>query len=71
MVNQGHMTQKIISFWLNRDPKAKVGGEVVFGGIDWRRFRGDHTYLPITRKGYWQVFYSETFGCSLLSSSSC
>ncbi|KAH7513540.1 aspartic proteinase [Ziziphus jujuba] len=55
MVEQGHMAQQIISFWLNRDPKAKVGGEIVFGGIDWRHFRGDHTYLPITRSGYWQI----------------
>lgn len=61
MVKQGHMNQQIISFWLNQDPTSKVGGEVVFGGIDWRHFRGDHTYLPVTRKGYWQVFCDENF----------
>ncbi|KAM6565683.1 hypothetical protein CsatA_024811 [Cannabis sativa] len=47
--------QKVFSFWINRDPMSKVGGEIVFGGIDWRRFTGEHTYFPITRKGYWQI----------------
>ncbi|PON64859.1 Aspartic peptidase [Parasponia andersonii] len=55
MVKQGHMAQKVFSFWINRDPMSKLGGEIVFGGIDWRRFTGDHTYFPITRKGYWQI----------------
>ncbi|XP_062108890.1 aspartic proteinase A2-like [Humulus lupulus] len=55
MVIQGQMVQKVFSFWINRDPMSKVGGEIVFGGIDWRRFTGEHTYFPITRKGYWQI----------------
>ncbi|KAJ4721865.1 Aspartic proteinase [Melia azedarach] len=55
MMQQGHMNQQIFSLWLNRDPNAKVGGEIVFGGFDWRHFRGDHTYVPLTEKGYWQI----------------
>ncbi|XP_059636682.1 aspartic proteinase A2-like isoform X2 [Cornus florida] len=55
MVQQGLVSRKLFSFWLNRDPKSKVGGEIVFGGIDWRHFRGDHTYVPLTRNGYWQI----------------
>ncbi|XP_024022915.1 aspartic proteinase isoform X2 [Morus notabilis] len=55
MVKQGHMAQKVFSFWINRDPMSKLGGEIVFGGIDWRRFTGDHIYFPVTRKGYWQI----------------
>ena len=61
MVKQGYMAQKVFSFWINRDPMSKLGGEIVFGGIDWRHFSGDHTYFPITRKGYWQVMYNEFF----------
>lgn len=57
MMQQGHMAQKIFSLWLNQDPMARVGGEIVFGGIDWKHFRGDHTYVPVSRKGYWQVYY--------------
>ncbi|KAL5852919.1 hypothetical protein ACOSQ3_008037 [Xanthoceras sorbifolium] len=61
MVQQGHLSQKLFSFWLNRDPNAKVGGEVVFGGFDWRHFRGDHTYVPVTKKGYWQIEVGDIF----------
>lgn len=55
MVKQGHVSQKIFSLWLNQDPNSKVGGEIVFGGFDWMHFRGDHIYVPITEKGYWQI----------------
>lgn len=55
MVQQGYMSQEIFSLWLNRDPTSEMGGEIVFGGLDWRRFRGDHTYVPVIERGYWQV----------------
>ncbi|KAM0987953.1 hypothetical protein ACFX13_012186 [Malus domestica] len=55
MVQQGHMSQEIFSIWLNHDPTSKLGGEIVFGGFDWRHFIGDHTYVPISQKGYWQI----------------
>ena len=57
MVQQGLVSMEIVSFWLNRDTKAKIGGEVIFGGVDWRHFMGDHTFVPITRKDYWQVWH--------------
>ncbi|XP_041028254.1 aspartic proteinase-like isoform X2 [Juglans microcarpa x Juglans regia] len=55
MFEQHHISQKMFSFWLNRDPTSRLGGEVVFGGLDWRHFRGDHTYVPLTRNDYWQI----------------
>ncbi|KAL4643343.1 hypothetical protein ACB092_02G085300 [Castanea dentata] len=55
MFLQHHISQQIFSFWLNRDPTSRVGGEIVFGGIDWRHFRGDHTYVPLTHQDYWQI----------------
>ncbi|KAI4335112.1 hypothetical protein L6164_013790 [Bauhinia variegata] len=55
MIQQKWIDKQIFSFWLNRDPMAKIGGEIVFGGIDWTHFRGDHTYVPISRNGYWQI----------------
>ncbi|XP_058730035.1 cyprosin-like [Vicia villosa] len=55
MIEQGYMSQKIFSLWLNQNPDSNIGGEIVFGGIDWRHFRGDHTYVPVSQQGYWQI----------------
>ncbi|CAO2832476.1 unnamed protein product [Amaranthus hypochondriacus] len=54
MVDQGLVKYKVFSFWLNRDLKGEVGGELVFGGVDEKHFKGMHTYVPLTEKGYWQ-----------------
>jgi len=27
----------------------------LLGGVDPAHFTGEHTWLPVTRKGYWQV----------------
>ncbi|KAF7113235.1 hypothetical protein RHSIM_RhsimUnG0146600 [Rhododendron simsii] len=55
MVQQGLVTQQVFSIWLNTNPKSEVGGEIVFGGVDWRHFSGDHTFVPIAQSGYWQI----------------
>lgn len=44
----------IFGFWLNRDPTAKNGGEMVVGGIDKDHYTGEITWAPVTKKGYWQ-----------------
>ncbi|KAF3454743.1 hypothetical protein FNV43_RR05191 [Rhamnella rubrinervis] len=54
MVEQGLVNDEVFSFWLNRDPHADVGGELVLGGVNEKHFKGKHTYVPITKKGYWQ-----------------
>lgn len=54
MVEQELVKDQVFSFWLNRDPAAEVGGELVFGGVDEKHFKGKHTYVPLTEKGYWQ-----------------
>ncbi|KAI3417102.1 uncharacterized protein J3R85_014720 [Psidium guajava] len=54
MVQQGLLDDEIFSFWLNRNPDVKEGGEIVFGGVDERHFKGKHVYVPVTQKGYWQ-----------------
>ncbi|PSR97837.1 Aspartic proteinase [Actinidia chinensis var. chinensis] len=61
MLQQGLVSQPVFSFWLNRDPKSKVGGEIVFGGVDWRHFTGEHTFVPITPNGYWQIDVGDVF----------
>lgn len=55
MVKQGLVKEPVFSFWLNRKTDEEEGGEIVFGGVDPKHFKGKHTYVPVTRKGYWQV----------------
>ena len=55
MIKQGLIKEPVFSFWMNRNVAAQEGGELVFGGVDPNHFKGKHTYVPVTRKGYWQV----------------
>ncbi|XP_028108746.1 aspartic proteinase A1-like [Camellia sinensis] len=70
MVEQGIVKEEVFSFWLNRDPDAKDGGELVFGGVDPKHFKGAHTYVPVTQKGYWQ-FEMEDFLIGNYSTGYC
>ncbi|CAA3018189.1 aspartic ase-like [Olea europaea subsp. europaea] len=54
MVKQGLIKEPVFSFWLNRNVEEEEGGEIVFGGVDPNHYNGKHTYVPVTRKGYWQ-----------------
>ncbi|KAI3510253.1 hypothetical protein L1887_25786 [Cichorium endivia] len=54
MIEQGLVREKVFSFWLNRNEADEEGGELVFGGVDPNHFIGEHTYVPVTKKGYWQ-----------------
>lgn len=55
MIKQGLLPEPVFSFWLNRNADAEEGGELVFGGVNDKHFKGKHTYVPVTQKGYWQV----------------
>ncbi|KAK9665871.1 hypothetical protein RND81_14G142100 [Saponaria officinalis] len=54
MVNQGLVKEPVFSFWLSRDADEEVGGEIVFGGVDPAHYKGEHKWVPVSRKGYWQ-----------------
>ncbi|CAI0550777.1 unnamed protein product, partial [Linum tenue] len=66
MVNQGLVKKPVFSFWLNRNVEGEEGGEIVFGGADPSHYKGKHTYVPVTQKGYWQF----DMGDVLISSES-
>nr|XP_050028364.2 lysosomal aspartic protease-like [Dermacentor andersoni] len=54
MVAQGLAVTPVFAFNLNRNLSDHNGGEVLFGGVDKAHYKGDVTYLPVTKKGYWQ-----------------
>ncbi|XP_043691794.1 aspartic proteinase-like [Telopea speciosissima] len=54
MVDQGLVKEPVFSFWINRNTQEEEGGEIVFGGVDPNHYKGEHTYVPVTQKGYWQ-----------------
>jgi len=37
-----------------RDTSADLGGELTLGGSNPTYYEGDFTYVPVTRKVYWQ-----------------
>ncbi|CAN7120561.1 unnamed protein product [Brassica rapa subsp. narinosa] len=59
MLKQGLIKKPVFSFWLNRDTKSEEGGELIFGGVDPKHFKGEHTYVPVSRRGYWQFDMGE------------
>ncbi|KAL8493824.1 hypothetical protein ACS0TY_024841 [Phlomoides rotata] len=58
MVAQGLVKELVFSFWHNRNSEEGEGGELVFGGVDPSHFIGEHTYVPVTKKGLTWVMYS-------------
>ncbi|KAF9915597.1 hypothetical protein BX616_005794 [Lobosporangium transversale] len=55
-IEAGLLEKPVISVFL---PSVRrnggVGGEYLFGDIDESKFLGELTYVPITKKGYWQI----------------
>jgi len=69
MIKQNLVQSPVFSFYLSRNPTAELGGEILLGGTDPKYYSGDFTYVPVTRKGYWQftmdsVKLGETSFCS-------
>ncbi|XP_030649330.1 napsin-A isoform X2 [Chanos chanos] len=49
------LPKNIFSFYINRDVKSGVGGELMLGGADPQYYTGELHYLNVTRKAYWQI----------------
>ncbi|KAL5006656.1 hypothetical protein ScPMuIL_015462 [Solemya velum] len=54
LVKQQKVPQAIFSFYLDRNPSGKEGGELILGGSDPAHYSGNFTYLPIDKQAYWQ-----------------
>lgn len=55
LVDQGLLDKPVFSFYLNRNPDAADGGELVLGGSDPTHYIPPLTFLPVTVPAYWQV----------------
>ncbi|XP_037373259.1 cathepsin D [Talpa occidentalis] len=55
LMEQKLVEKNIFSFYLNRDPNAQPGGELMLGGTDPKFFTGPLVYHNVTRKAYWQI----------------
>ena len=52
-IDQGLLKEKVFTFRMGASESD--GGEAVFGGIDSSHYTGKITYVPLRRKGYWEV----------------
>ncbi|KAB1274916.1 Napsin-A [Camelus dromedarius] len=55
LVDQGLLDKPVFSFYLNRDPEAADGGELVLGGSDPAHYIPPLTFVLVTIPAYWQI----------------
>lgn len=62
LIDQGLLDEPVFSFYLTDEQSGKES-QAVFGGIDHDHYKGQLHYVPLRRKGYWEVELEKlTFG---------
>ncbi|XP_029160638.1 lysosomal aspartic protease-like [Nylanderia fulva] len=54
IVKQGLVSSAVFSFYLNKELSTEFDGELILGGTDSDYYEGELTYVPVSKKGYWQ-----------------
>jgi len=54
IINQKLVQEQVFSFWLDKSPNGKLGGELILGGTDPTYYYGTPTWVPLTSKTYWE-----------------
>ncbi|KAM3617845.1 uncharacterized protein V6R79_011905 [Siganus canaliculatus] len=68
MIDQNLVSEPYFSVYLS--PNSEEGSEVAFGGIDYSKFTGSLTWIPLSSATYWQIkmdsvkINGETVACS-------
>ncbi|SCZ88529.1 BZ3500_MvSof-1268-A1-R1_Chr10-2g02990 [Microbotryum saponariae] len=52
MINQGLLDDPVMAFYLNAEEQGSLA---TFGGVDSSHYKGKIDYVPVRRKGYWEV----------------
>lgn len=55
LLDQGLIEKPVFSFWLNRNPFVRMGGELILGGYDRTKYTGDFSYVPLSSATHWQI----------------
>nr|XP_016850956.1 PREDICTED: cathepsin E [Anolis carolinensis] len=55
MMAQNLVELPLFSVYLSRNPDSSIGGELIFGGYDPSLFSGNLNWIPVSKKGYWQI----------------
>lgn len=55
MLKQQLVDEPVFSFWFNRNPFVRMGGELILGGWDTRKYTGDFFFVPLSSATHWQI----------------
>ncbi len=50
-------------FFFSDQTVSATGGELIFGGIDSRKYSGSITYVPVVIEGYWEFQMTKYYFC--------